>query len=122
MLLFIFFSSVFCSLVHIYLSQLVNSPSWSIKLNSNTEEQAVREFITTSQSASEVPKKLEDVEEQAEQQGAQDGAKEEVKQEEEEEEQNDQQLEQVVQDGVTEEQEEQDITPEEQEDDRITGH
>ncbi|KAG7226777.1 hypothetical protein INR49_014126 [Caranx melampygus] len=72
------------SQLQMFHTQLVNSPSWSIKLNSNKEEPAVREFITTSQSATEVPKKIEDVEEQAEQQGAQDAAKEKAKEDKEE--------------------------------------
>ncbi|XP_040015364.1 uncharacterized protein LOC120807418 isoform X2 [Xiphias gladius] len=47
-------------------SQLVNGPSWSMKLKSNQEDRAVGELISnTAQNATEVQEKLEDVEKEA---------------------------------------------------------
>ncbi|XP_056259286.1 uncharacterized protein LOC130186301 [Seriola aureovittata] len=87
-------------------TQLVNGPSWSMNLKSNEEDPAAGEFIsTTSQNATGVQEKLEDIEEEAEQQGSKGAVEEEAKDDE-------QSLEQVVEGNSTEER---DVTPEEEE-------
>ncbi|XP_068568826.1 putative uncharacterized protein DDB_G0287113 [Cebidichthys violaceus] len=109
-------------------SQLAKTPL-SMKVKSNEEGSAAEEFVsTTTQSATEVQEKLEDVEEKDEQQDTEDEAENEAEEEEGEAMQEEQPLEQEVEEGVIEEQEEEaiteeeeeEITPEEQEDEENT--